>query len=93
MNSRPPAYPVPFWIDRRHAPRLYRVCNTGDEPVRGVRATLLGPGHVEPVLVPLLDIGGAVTLTVLGPDLERGSVAVLRWFRPDGDEYLWRFSF
>ncbi len=93
MSSRPPAYEVPLWIDRAGAPRYYRVCNLGDEPLRGLRPSLLGPGHLEPVHVPLLTVGGDVTLTVVGPDLERDSVMVLRWFRPDGTEYLWRFSF
>ncbi|RKR74714.1 hypothetical protein [Frondihabitans australicus] len=93
MSSRSVAYEVPLWIDREGAPRVYRVCNLGDEPIRGLRATLLGPGHLEPVHVPVLTSGGDVSLTVVGPDLERGSVAVLRWFRPDGTEYLWRFSF
>ena len=93
MTSHTPAYAVPLWVDRASAPRLYRVANLGDETIRGLRADLLGPGHVEPVLVPLLFPGDSVVLTMVGPDLERSSVMVLRWFRPDGDEYLWRFSF
>lgn len=93
MSSRPPAYPVPLWIDREGAPRTYRVHNIGDEPLRGLRASLLGPGHLEPVHVPVLAEGAGVTLTLLGPELEKGSVVVLRWFRPSGEEYLWRFSF
>ncbi|WP_157887541.1 hypothetical protein [Frondihabitans sp. PAMC 28766] len=93
MSSRPPAYPVPLWIDRDDAPHLYRVCNVGDETLRGLRATLVGDGHLEPMHIPLLGAGESVTLTLVGPDLERESVVVLRWFRPDGDEFLWRVSF
>lgn len=97
MSSHPPAYAVPFWIDREHAPRLYRVVHLGDEDVRGVRVSLLGPGHLVPVFLPLLTPGSAVTLTLLGlepgDDPARSSVAVVSWLRPNGDEYLWRFSF
>jgi hypothetical protein len=93
MSTQPPAYAVPFWIDRQHAPRLYRVVHLGDEDVRGFRVTLLGPGHVEPVFVPLLTPGQSVTLTVVGVDLSVSTVAVASWLRPDGDDYLWRFSF
>lgn len=93
MNSQPPAYAVPFWIDRRHGPRLYRLVHVGDERVRGVRITLLGPGHLVPVYAPSLSPGSAITLTVLGADLSRSTVAVVSWLRLDGDEYLWRFSF
>lgn len=93
MSSHPPAYAVPFWIDRQDAPHLFRVVHLGDEDVRGVRVTLLGPGYVVPVFVPLLTPGASFTLTVLGADLSRSTVAVLSWLRPDGDDYLWRFSF
>jgi hypothetical protein len=93
MSTQPPAYPVPFWIDRRDAPRLYRLEHVGDENVRGLRVTLSGPGHVVPVFVALMTPGASVTLTVLGVDLSRSSIAHVSWLRPDGDEYLWRFSF
>ncbi|BDZ49871.1 hypothetical protein GCM10025867_21120 [Frondihabitans sucicola] len=93
MSSHPPAYAVPFWIDRQHAPRLYRLVHVGDENVRGLRVSLLGPGHLVPVFVPLLTPGASVTVTVVGVDLSLGTVAVVSWLRPDGEEYLWRFSF
>jgi hypothetical protein len=93
MTSPAAAYAVPFWIDRRSAPRLYRVVNIGDEVVRGLRVTLVGSGVILPVSAPLLSPGVGVTLTALGPDLSRDGIAVLRWFRPNDDEYLWRFSF
>lgn len=93
MSSRPLAYPVPLWLDREGAPRTYRLSNIGDEPLRGLSARLLGPGHLEPVHVPVLSPGATVTLTVVGPELERSSTAVVRWFRPSGEEFLWRFSF
>lgn len=93
MSNHTTAYSVPFWIDRHHAPRLYRLVNIGDEAVRGLRVTLLGSGLLLPVDAPVLPPGIGVTLSVVGIDLQASSVVVVRWFRPDGDEYLWRFSF
>lgn len=93
MSSHAPAYAVPFWIDRHHAPRLYRLVHVGDESVRGLRVHLLGPGYLVPVFAPLLVPGASLSLTVLGVDLDRSTVAVVSWLRPNGDEYLWRFSF
>ncbi|ARC56343.1 hypothetical protein AS850_04540 [Frondihabitans sp. 762G35] len=93
MSSHPPAYAVPFVIDRSLAPRLYRLVNMGDEVVRGLRVTLLGSGLLVPVSATCLAPGSRLTLTIVGSDLSRDSIVVVRWFRPDGDEYLWRFSF
>jgi hypothetical protein len=92
MSNHPPAYAVPFWIDRTLAPHLHRVVNLGDEPVRGLRVSLLGSGHLLPMETTSLGPGSSFTLTTLATD-SRDSVMVLRWFRPDGEEYLWRFSF
>ena len=93
MSSQITAYAVPFTVERNRAPRLYRLVNVGDECVRGLRVTLLGSGLLVPVSAPLLAPGQGVTLTVLGFELSKSSVAVVRWFRPNDDEYLWRFSF
>jgi hypothetical protein len=92
MSSHSPAYAVPFWIDRRLAPRLHRIVNVGDEVVRGLRVSLLGSGQLMPISAGPLGPGSSFTLTTLATD-SRDSVVVLRWFRPDGEEYLWRFSF
>jgi hypothetical protein len=93
MRSQTSAYPVPFWIDRESSPHLYRIVNVGDESVVGLRATLLGSGHLVPIRATTLQPGSSLSLTVIGHDLRRDTVVVLHWFRPDGDEYLWRFSF
>jgi hypothetical protein len=93
MSSHPPAYAVPFVIDRRLAPRLYRLVNMSDEVVRGLRVTLLGSGLLVPVSATCLAPGAQLTLTIVGTDLSRDSIVVVRWFRPDNEEYLWRFSF
>ncbi|ROQ38405.1 hypothetical protein EDF46_2041 [Frondihabitans sp. PhB188] len=92
MSTLPSAYAVPFWVDRTDEPHVYRLVNLGDEPVRGVRVTLLGSGHLVPVDPRPLPPGRTLTLTLLAVD-SRDSIAVVRWFRPDGDEYVWRFAF
>ncbi|MCU1528752.1 MAG: hypothetical protein JWP75_2515 [Frondihabitans sp.] len=92
MSNHPPAYAVPFWIDRRLAPQLHHVVNVGDETVRGLRVSLLGSGHLVPMSTVSLGPGSSFTLATLATD-SQDSVMVLRWFRPNGEEYLWRFSF
>ena len=37
--------------------------------------------------------GECLTVTVRGRDIARDTVMIIRWFRPSGDEYLWRISF
>lgn len=93
MTSTLLAYTVPFTLDRSRAPRVYRLRNESTETVTGVRVTLVGTGLLVPVATTRLEPGGSVDLCVLGVELARSAVAVVRWFRPDGDEYLWRFSF
>jgi len=34
-----------------------------------------------------------IEVTVAGRDRPRDTILVIRWFRPDGVEYLWRVSF
>jgi hypothetical protein len=93
MTSTTLAYTVPFTLDRTRAPRVYRLVNDSPERVTGVRVTLVGTGLLVPVATTRLDPGDSVDLCVLGVELTRSAIAVVRWFRPDGDEYLWRFSF
>ncbi|MCS5734055.1 hypothetical protein [Herbiconiux daphne] len=87
------AYPVPLRLDRRDAPRSYRLSNISDEPLRGLSFSLLGSG-VMPATAPLLLVPGQeVRLHIRGDSLPRSAVLIIRWFRPNGDEYLWRVSF
>jgi hypothetical protein len=85
-------YRIPFAFDRNNPPR-YRLLNLGREPVRGVTATLAGPG-VMPVPMPCaLAPGEALELDIRGDDLARSTTLVIRWLRPNGEEYLWRVAF
>ena len=86
-------YRVPFRVDRTDAPPVYRLVNTSTEVLTGVRVLLLGTGLMLPVSRWRLKPGASLTVIVRGSDLARSSVLVVRWFRPNGEEYLWRVSF
>jgi hypothetical protein len=87
------AYRVPFRLDRSRGPRVLRLVNDGHESVSGLRVTLLGSGLLVPVSAGVLRPGESMAVSVIGPDLVASSIAVVRWFRPSREEYLWRFSF
>lgn len=98
MKSPPPprrevAYAVPFRVDRHPGANLYRIVNVGDERLRGLTLTLHGSGIMSASLPQSLSPGETLEVTVAGRDLARNTILVLRWFRPDGVEYLWRISF
>jgi hypothetical protein len=40
-----------------------------------------------------LEPGDALEIVISGADLARDTIALVRWFRPNGQEYLWRVSF
>jgi hypothetical protein len=91
--TAPTAYSVPFRLDRSRGPRIVRLVNDGTETVSSLRVTLLGSGLLVPVCSSTLAPGQSVALSVIGPELVASSIAVVRWFRPSREEYLWRFSF
>ncbi|GAA2223385.1 PilZ domain-containing protein [Herbiconiux moechotypicola] len=91
--SRPLAYRVPFRFDRTDAPRSYALVNTGDEVVRGLSFSLLGAGVMRATPPLLLAPGQLVRLRIRAENLPVSTVLVVRWFRPDDDEFLWRVSF
>jgi hypothetical protein len=86
------AYRVPFRVDRTDVPH-YRLINTSHEQLTGLRIMLLGPGTMLRLSTLRVSPGASVIVTVRGRDLARSSVLIVRWFRPNGDEYLWRVSF
>ncbi len=89
--TRPLAYRVPFVLEREPAQHLYRLTNASDETVHGVTFTLHGAGvmAISPPRVVRPEHGIEVTIAA------RASTAILviRWFRPNGVEYLWRVAF
>ncbi|MFK4728180.1 hypothetical protein ROT00_00675 [Agromyces mediolanus] len=88
----PEAYRVPWKIDRSRAP-WYTLLNTGDESAHGVHLSLFGDGRL--LWQPLLRVapGDQVAFVLRADDPARDCVAVLRWFRAGGEEYLWRIAF
>lgn len=90
LNS---AYPVPFRIERDSGPRRYVLINSGPEPVDGVTLSLLGAGVMPASAPSTLQPGEAVEVMIAARDLARSTILVVRWFRPSGEEYLWRVSF
>jgi len=85
------AYPVPFRLECH--PPAYTFVNESDEPVHGVAVILHGPGRIAANAPAKLQRGEGLEVTIEGERLERGTILVVRWFRPDGTEYLWRVSF
>jgi hypothetical protein len=85
------AYPVPFRLERE--PPHYRLVNHSTEPVHGVAVILHGPGRLASNAPAKLQPGEALEVTVDGSRISRGTILVVRWFRPGGTEYLWRVIF
>jgi hypothetical protein len=91
--TRDLAYRVPFELEREPARHLYRLTNTSAETVHGVTFTLHGSGvmAISPPKVVRPEHG--IEVTIAARDRPRDTILVIRWFRPDGVEYLWRVSF
>lgn len=90
---QPLAYRVPFAVDRSRAPFRYYLVNVGPETLASVRLSLLGSGLMIPISASRVLPGGILAFSARGHELSRNSVVIVRWFRPSGEEYLWRVSF
>ncbi|TAL40926.1 MAG: hypothetical protein EPN91_11950 [Salinibacterium sp.] len=93
MTSRQLAYEVPFRLDRNGAIRRYHLTNISNEPLEGISLTLHGAGVMSASNPARLFPGESLEVAVVGRDLARNTILVVRWFRPNGTEYLWRISF
>lgn len=87
------AYRVPFEVHRNSRANTYTIVNVGTEAVRGVTLTLHGSGVMKANPPAVLGVGDALEVVVIGDDLPANTILVVRWFRPNGVEYLWRISF
>jgi len=85
------AYRVPFTVER-HGRRIV-LRNMSDERIEALSLTMHGGGVVGTSSPSSLIPGQAIEIWVSGRELARSSILVVRWFRPNGDEYLWRLSF
>jgi hypothetical protein len=85
------AYRVPWHFDR--ADGYFMLRNLGPECLAAVTFNLYGSG-VMPASAPVtLEAGESLEIVISGHDLARDTIGLVRWFRPNGQEYLWRVSF
>lgn len=90
MHLGQPAYRVPFRFERG---RTHVLRNVSDEEVYGVTFYLHGGGVMAATAPARLAPGHGVEIVIAARDLARSTILVVRWFRFDGLEYLWRVSF
>ena len=91
-RARALAYRVPWRIDRSAAP-LYSLVNASGDVLRGVTVSVSGRSRVRVSAPASVHPGQAVRATLSGADAARDTVLLVRWFPPDGREYLWQVSF
>jgi hypothetical protein len=89
--SKESAYLVPWYFQRGEG--VYSLRNLGQESLTGVTFALYGSGVMPASAPATLEAGDALEIAISGRDLARDTVGVVRWFRPNGQEYLWRVSF
>lgn len=89
--STEPAYRVPWNFQRGNG--LYALRNLGTETLSAVTFNLYGPGVMPATAPSTLHGGDTLEIAISGGDLARSTIGIVRWFRPNGDEYLWRVSF
>jgi hypothetical protein len=93
-GARPPAYAVPWAFDRSQGPPLFTLTNAGREVLHAISLHLLGSGTMLCRAPITIRPGDSVRVVLRHDhDLALDTVLVVRWFRPDGGEYLWRVSF
>lgn len=85
------AYRVPWRVDRSTAPH-YRLVNAGRETLSGVTVSIAGSSRLQVSGPSSIPPGAAVRASVSGADPARDTILVVRWFPPDGREYLWQIS-
>jgi hypothetical protein len=89
-----PAYAVPWAFDRSQGPPLFTLTNAGREVLHAISLHLLGSGTMLCRAPITMRPGESVRVLLRHDhDLALDTVLVVRWFRPDGGEYLWRVSF
>ena len=84
---------MPFQMGRDEGPRRYVLTNRSEERLDGVTLSLLGAGVMPASAPAALAPGESLEVLITARDLARSTVLIVRWFRPNGDEYLWRASF
>ncbi|HEY1531341.1 MAG TPA: hypothetical protein VGF80_11030 [Galbitalea sp.] len=85
------AYRVPWHFERGDG--AFTLVNLGAERLTRVTFNLYGSGIMPTSAPSTLEPGDALEIVISGATLERDTIGLVRWFRPDGQEYLWRVSF
>ena len=88
MATRPRAYRVPFVLERDSALHVYRLVNESTETVSGVSFTVHGGGVMALSPPRVIRPGHGIEVTIAARSSD--AILVVRWFRADGAEYLWR---
>jgi hypothetical protein len=93
-GTPPAAYAVPWDFDRSQGPPLFTLTNVGPEVLHAISLHLLGSGRMLCRAPITMRPGDGMRIVLRhDEDLALDTVLVVRWFRPDGGEYLWRVSF
>lgn len=92
LRPRRLAYRVPWTIDRSGAPH-FRIVNSSSDELRGVTVSIAGSASLRVSSPSSIRPGEAVRASLFGGDPARDTLLVVRWFPPDGREYLWQVSF
>jgi hypothetical protein len=91
------AYRVPWIFERGDGTGVPLNCftlrNLGAERLTAVTFNLHGRGIMPASAPSTLDAGDSLEIVISGNDLARDTIGLVRWFRPNGQEYLWRVSF
>lgn len=87
------AYPSPWYLDRSLASPWFELENRGFEAAHAVTITLLGSARLLTAVPGRVDPGRRVRFAVRGDDPAVDSTLIVRWLRPDGEEYLSREVF
>jgi hypothetical protein len=83
---------VPWIVDRSGAPH-FRLVNSSSDELRGVTVSIAGSASLRVSSPSSVRPGEAVRASLFGGDPARDTLLVVRWFPPDGREYLWQVSF
>lgn len=91
------AYRVPWAFERGDGlvrpVNCFALRNLGHEQLTAVTFNLYGSGVMPASAPATLEPGDSLEIAISGHDLARDTIGVIRWFRPNGQEYLWRVSF
>lgn len=91
------AYRVPWHFERGDGAvrptNCFSLRNLGQERLAAVSFNLYGSGVMPASAPATLEPGDSLEIVISGHDLAKDTIGVIRWFRPNGEEYLWRVSF